>query len=124
MRDTQAAIVILNAPVQKRCAISFPLEAASETRGTNACLFPQPPPGAFKVSCTGHGDLKEDIHFYLFRQSQRMPGEKSGVKASPSLTSQPILEVMQPHFWQLVVLIMHYILDGGESLVQAIQGFL
>lgn len=41
-----------------------------------------------------------------------------------SLTSQPVLEVMEPHFRQVTVALPHHVLDGAEGLVQAQQGSL
>lgn len=38
------------------------------------------------------------------------------------LTSQPVLEVVEPHLGQVMVALTHHVLDGAEGLVQAEQG--
>lgn len=50
-------------------------------------------------------------------------GIKAGVEAlGMLLTSQPVLEVMEPHLGQVMVAFTHHVLDSAESLVQAEQG--
>jgi len=41
-----------------------------------------------------------------------------------SLTSQPVLKVVEPHLGQVTVALPHHVLDGAEGLVQAEQGSL